>query len=354
MKKKIVIMLVFCLMASLALFAAGSQEGAAGEEGGSKSDKLVIYTNSGSNGRDQWLTDLAAENGFSITVVEGGGGDIFNRAIAEKNSPVADVVFGLNMLNFAEFKNQDMLMSYTPAWAAQVDSAMKDADGYYHGIVKQAIVLVYNPEIYSEADAPKDWPELWQNPAFQGKYNIFGLGGGTSRTVLASIAMRYRDDNGEYGISAEGWEEIKQYIQHGYMNAEGEDYILNLINNKIPMTMLWGSGVVEKQNTYNTTLGVMNPEVGVPFVVEQVGIMAKTKHPVAAKAFVEWFGTAEVQAAWAQKFGTSPANSEAMKSALPDAVALDNYLTKAQYIDWAFVLKYVDNWVEKIELEFVE
>jgi len=32
----------------------------------------------------------------------------------------------------------------------------------------------------------------------------------------------------------------------------------------------------------------------------------------------------------------------------------DNYLTKAQYIDWAFVLEYVDNWVEKIELEFVE
>ena len=351
MKKIIVVSLLFFLAASTALLANG-QSGK--EEGGSISDELIIYTNSGSNGRDIWITDLAAENGFNITVVEGGGGDIFNRVIAEKNSPVADVVFGLNMLNFAEMKKQDILMQYVPEWAGEVDDAMKDADGYYHGIVKQAIVLVYNPDVYTEATAPSDWPDLWRKPQYQGKYNIFGLGGGTSRTVLASIAMRYRDANGELGISDEGWAEIEQYIRNGYIAAEGEDYILNLIEEKVPMTMLWGSGVVDKQEQYNTTLGVMNPEVGVPFVVEQVGIISETDSPNAAMAFVEWFGTAEVQAAWAQEFGTSPANSVAMESAKPEAVALDEYLTKAQYIDWEFVLEYVDLWVETIELEFVE
>ncbi|OQY32533.1 MAG: hypothetical protein B6241_10655 [Spirochaetaceae bacterium 4572_59] len=352
MKKTLQIMLVLIIGASINLYASG-QTDTAGEQGAHK-DKLVVYTNSGSNGRDQWITELANENGFNITVVEGGGGDIFNRLIAEKNSPIADVVFGLNMLNFAELKKQGILMQYEPAWASEVDPSMKDSDGYYNGIVKQAIVLVYNPEVFSEDTAPKDWPDLWQNPEYYGKYNIFGLGGGTSRTVLAGIAMRYRDSDGELGISSEGWNEIKQYIQKGYMNAEGEDYVQNLVDKKIPMTMLWGSGVIDKQDAYNTVFGVMTPEVGVPFVVEQLGVLEGTDSQETAKAFVEWFGSSEVQAAWAQEFGTSPANSVAMKSAKAEAVELDKVLSKAQYIDWAFVLENVNQWVEKIELEFIE
>jgi len=354
MKKSLEIMLVLIISASISLFAGGQKEVDTADGQSMHNDKLVVYTNSGSNGRDQWITELASQNGFKITVVEGGGGDIFNRLIAEKNSPVADVVFGLNMLNFAELKNQEILMKYKPEWTDEVDPSMKDADNFYHGIVKQAIVLVYNPSVFTKETAPKDWPDLWQKSEYHGQYNIFGLGGGTSRTVLASIAMRYLDPKGELGISAKGWEEIKQYIQKGYMNADGEDYLQNLVDKKIPMTMLWGSGVIDKQEAYNTVLGVMTPEIGVPFVVEQVAVLKKTDNPDTAKAFVNWFGSAEVQAAWAQKFGTSPANSVAMKSAKPEAVELDKMLSKAQYIDWAFVLENVNQWVEKIELEFVE
>ena len=346
MKKSLWIVLSLVLVLTMAFSSVAFAEG--------YDEELVIYTNSGSGGRDVWLMDLAAENGFNITIVEGGGGDIFNRVIAEKNAPVADVVFGLNMLNFAEFKKQDMLMQFVPTWAEEVDDAMKDVDGYHHGIVKQAIVLVYNPDVYTEDTAPKDWPDLWTNPEFSGKYNIFGLGGGTSRTALSGIAMRFQDPEGEYGISDEGWENIKAYIQNGYFTADGEDYIVNLKDETVPMTMLWGSGVVSKAAEYETEFGVMNPEVGVPFVVEQVAILKDTDSPEAAKAFVEWFGSSEVQALWAQAHGTSPANSVAMESAQEDAVALDEYLTKAQYIDWGWVLENVDYWVEKIELEYME
>ncbi len=344
--KKVWMVLTFVLVLTMAFASVVSAEG--------YDEELVIYTNSGSGGRDVWLTDLAAENGFNVTVVEGGGGDIFNRVIAEKNAPVADIVFGLNMLNFAEFKNQDLLMEFVPTWAANVDDAMKDPDGYYTGIVKQAIVLVYNPDFISEEDAPTDWPDLWTNPDYSGLYNVFNLGGGTSRTVLSGIAMRYQDPDGEYGISEEGWENIKAYVQNGYFAAEGEDYMLNLKEGTVPMSMLWGSGVVEKAAEYEVELGVMNPEVGVPFVVEQVGILKDTDSPEAAQAFVEWFGSDEVQAMWAQEWGTSPANSVSMESAQEAAVALDEQLTTAQYIDWAWVLDNVDYWVEKIELEYME
>lgn len=317
-------------------------------------DKLVVYTNSGSGGRGEWITEYAAQHGFEIQIVHAGGGDTANRLIAEKNNPIADVVFGLSILNYEDFKSKDMIVQYVPAWAEEVDSTMRDAEGYYHGIVKQAIVLVYNPDVYTEETAPKDWPDLWQNPEYHGKYSAFGLGGGTSRTVLSSIAMRYLDPEGELGVSEEGWAEIAQYVKNAYWLPEGGDYMRNLIDQKVPMTMLWGSGVIDKQKEYDFTLGIMVPEIGVPYVVEQVAIINGTKHLESAKAFVEWFGSAEVQAAWAQKFGTSPANKIAMKSALDETRSLDALLSKSQKIDWAVVQKYIELWVEKVELEYME
>ena len=77
--------------------------------GSGKDDSIIVYTNSGSNGRDVFLKELAKENGFDINVVSGGGTDIANRLIAEKNNPIADVIFGLNNIEYEKLKKQNIL-----------------------------------------------------------------------------------------------------------------------------------------------------------------------------------------------------------------------------------------------------
>ena len=57
---------------------------------------LNIYTNSDTDGRDEWLVERAAQDGFKVQVVGAGAADTQNRLLAEKASPIADVVFGLN------------------------------------------------------------------------------------------------------------------------------------------------------------------------------------------------------------------------------------------------------------------
>ena len=81
---------------SAAAKAEGGEMAAAG--GTDKSEKLVIYTNSGSNGRDAWLKDYAKQAGYNVEVVQIQGGDLANRIISEKNNPQADLVFGLNAM----------------------------------------------------------------------------------------------------------------------------------------------------------------------------------------------------------------------------------------------------------------
>ena len=161
--KKLLLKLVILFVAVSVGFVGGQQDVDAAEY-----DELVVYTNSGSGGRAEWLTELAAEQGFKIQVVQAGGGDTANRLLAEKNNPIADVVFGLHIPNYEDFKAENMLVKYVPAWVDELDSTMRDPEGYYHGIVKQAIVLVYNPDVYSDPKSVSTCSRIHsqRNPCF--------------------------------------------------------------------------------------------------------------------------------------------------------------------------------------------
>ncbi|MCZ8515818.1 extracellular solute-binding protein [Paenibacillus filicis] len=315
--------------------------------------KLVIYSNSVSDGRGDWLKEKAGAKGFQVEIVEGGGGDIANRLTAEKNNPVADVVFGLSAIDYENFKAQSLLEKYKPVWADEVTKGLNDKDDYYHSLVKQAILLIYNSNIYNENTAPKDWTDLWNKPEFHNKYDApSSFGGGTIRAVIAGILVRYQDPNGEYGISQQGWDELKKYLKFGYHAAQGEDFYANLASGKSPLGPMWSSGIATREEKYGVRAGVVKPAIGVPYTVEQVAIIKGTKNLQAAKEFIDWFGSAEVQGEWAKKFSSLPANEKALASA-PQAIKDLDASLKVQNIDWAFVSKNINKWVEKIQLQLL-
>lgn len=313
---------------------------------------LIVYTNSGSGGRDAWLIEQAAAAGFDIEVLEGGGGDIANRIIAEKENPVADVVFGLNTMTYASMKAMDIFEQYEPVWASEVTPGLNDPENYYHGIVMQAIFLIYNSELYDETTAPSDWPDLWNNEEFHGLYWLpSSLGGGTTRTVISGILVRHRDENGEYGISDEGWSEIEKYFKYGTYEVEGEDFYSWLASGKTPFGQMWSSGIAQREEQYGVKAGLVGPEVGVPYVVEQVAILKGTDNLELAKQFVDWFGSAEFQQKWAAEWDTMPANTLAAAGASEN---MQNIFSTypPQDIDWSFVAENIESWVEKIELQY--
>ena len=84
-------------LTTLAACSGGSNSTTASssEEKADKSQELVIYSNSVSNGRGDWLTAKAKEAGFNIKMVDIPGAQLADRVIAEKNNAVADMVFGI-------------------------------------------------------------------------------------------------------------------------------------------------------------------------------------------------------------------------------------------------------------------
>lgn len=344
---------------SMSLAACGSKEpaGEAGTAAASeavggevdKSQKLIIYTNSGSNGRDVWLKNRAAESGYNVEAVQIQGGDLANRIIAEKNNPQADMVFGLNSIEYEKLKKENVLDQWKPSWADEVDALLGDKDGYYYPIVIQPLVNIMNADL---ENPPKDYTDL-VNPEWKDKYTILNFGGGTGKTLLAGLLVRYRDDNGEFGISDEGWELVKSWIQNGHMEQQGEDNVGNVISGKTPISEMWGSGVLQNQKERDYEFQIMTPEVGVPYVTEQVAMITGSEKRELAVDFANWFGSAEIQTEWMNEFGTIPCQPAALEKAPED---IKTFMDKvhSQEMDWEFVAENIDQWVEKCELEFLQ
>lgn len=323
----------------------------AGGEQAVKNEKLIVYTNANSDGRGDWLVEKAKEAGFEIEIVGAGGADLTNRLIAEKNNPIADVVYGLNNMLYEKLKKENVLVQFVPAWAGDIEEGLNDPEGYYHGLIKQAILLGYNPDIISSEQAPKDWTDLWNNAEFHGKYEAPTLLGQiTPQLVVSGILTRYIDDNGELGISQQGWDEVRKMYDNGVAAVEGEDAYANLASGKTPLVTVVSGTLKSKTEQYGVAAGAVAPEVGVPMIVEHTAIINGTKKLDTAKRFVEWLGTAEVQGEFVSQFNAMPANTKAVEQANDEVKSLYSEL-KAQQFDWGFISDNVEQWVEKIELE---
>jgi iron(III) transport system substrate-binding protein len=319
-----------------------------------KNEKLIVYTNANSDGRGEWLIEKAKSAGFEMELVGAGGANLTNRLIAEKNNPIADVVFGLNNMLYENLKKENVLTKFVPKWAGEIEPGLNDPEGYYHGLVKQAILLGYNPTNYTAETAPKDWTDLYKNPAFKGKYEAPTLLGQiTPQLVVAGILTRHKDANGELGISKEGWNEVKQLFDNGVRAVEGEDFYANLASGKTPIGALVSGTLSKKEEQYKVKAGIVSPQVGVPMIVEHAAIVNGTKKKATAERFVEWLGTAEVQGEFAAKFNAMPANTKAASKANESVKTLYANL-KAQPLEWGFIAANIGKWVEKIELQIMK
>ncbi|MCU1423962.1 MAG: transporter substrate-binding protein [Microbacteriaceae bacterium] len=329
---------------------SGGSESGGGEPGGT----LIVYTNSNSDGRGEWVTAQAKEAGIDIEIVGLGGADLANRIVAEKNNPVGDVVFGLNNMFFETLKSEEAITAYEPAWAGEVDEAAGDPDdGVYWPLVEQAIVTVYDTNTVDAADVPDSVADLWNEDKYKGRYEVNTvLGQATPQLILAGLLSDYEDEDGDLGISDKGWNQVKGYFQNGSPAVEGTDLYARLSRGDVDYGAIPSSGIASRDAEYGTVTGVVGADDGVPYVTEQISVITGTKKETAAQEFIDWFGSSEVQGEFAQEFSSYPVNTVAREQALPAVVELMESLPK-QELDFALIRENISGWVEKTELEYL-
>ena len=365
MKLKRIVGLGF-LALSLTLVACGSkddnkqeskapvEEKAAEDVKKSDDDTIIVYSNAVSDGRGDYFKEKAKEAGFNIEFVDLGGTDLFNRLVAEKNAPIADVVFGLNEMNFKKLADHDLFEAYKPNWLDKVDEQVKiNEEGLYSPMDIARVFPIYNKKFVKEEDIPKDWSDFYTDEKYKGLYRVQnGLGGATDTAAMYIHLINYRDDSKEMGLKDEAWDVMKKWIDNGYQTPEGEDWIQNFVDGKVPYTYTWMAKPAEIEKEYGVEIGIINPESGAIQTVEQIGIVKDGEDNKKEQEFIDWIGSTEIMKGFAENHNQMPVNKEAQDSA-PEGLKKVMRETKPADIDFDFVGKYLDEWVEYVELNIL-
>ncbi|MDO5648801.1 extracellular solute-binding protein [Paracoccus sp. (in: a-proteobacteria)] len=307
---------------------------------------LVIYSPQGGD-RGQWIADQARAAGHDVSILNAGGGELFDRLLAERNNPQADIVMGLVDGSMALLKKEGLFAAYSPAWAADLPEQFNDPDAMVHKFWQTPIVISYNSDALSADDAPKSWLDL-AKPEYQGKYTIGDLAWQTTRVYLAGMLVRFADENGT--ISDEGWQFMRDFFANGVEIRDDEGKTQAFRNEGAVIDLNWMGGAFRHAAAMDYTPVIVDTEGGTPVIAEGIAIMAGSKQQDAAQAFVDWWGSEETMTAYANQFNQIPALPAAL-AASPAEVQAQANMVHPQPIDWDIVAPQLDGWLQTIELD---
>ncbi|MDV9191248.1 2-aminoethylphosphonate ABC transporter substrate-binding protein [Streptomyces sp. SR27] len=145
------------LVLAAGLTACGGSSAASDEK------TVTVYSADGLKGEagDGWydkvFADFEKKTGIKVKYVEGGSGEMVQRALREKTNTQADVIVTLPPF-IQQAGSKGLLQAYTPAGADQVDGGDKASDGTWTSVVNNYFGFVHNKKELPAA--PKTWEEL--------------------------------------------------------------------------------------------------------------------------------------------------------------------------------------------------
>ncbi|MFI9036065.1 2-aminoethylphosphonate ABC transporter substrate-binding protein [Streptomyces sp. NPDC053726] len=174
-----------CLALAATLSACGGSSAASDEK------VVTVYSADGLKGEngDGWydkvFKDFEKKTGIKVKYVEGGSGEMVQRAVREKSNTQADVLVTLPpFIQRADSKG--LLTAYAPAGSDQVDGADKASDSKWTSVVNNYFGFIYNKKELKAA--PTTWEELLDGK-FKNKiqYSTPGVAGDGTAVLIKAM-----------------------------------------------------------------------------------------------------------------------------------------------------------------------
>ena len=107
--------------------------------------------------------------------------------------------------------------------------------------------------------------------------------------------------------------------------------------------------LIKNKEENGMPIEAIEPESGAIVITDCVAALKNAPHPNAAAKFVEFVGSAKVEAMIANDFNRIPA----LDSALADSPAWMQTEYKAMDVDWSTIGKNQSKWIEKWETDII-
>lgn len=305
--------------------------------------RVVVYSTHGESMLALVADEFEKETGIKVDYINLKG-ELADRVRAEKANPQSDVMFGAPSSVFIELKSEDLFSSYVPSWADKINPLFKDAEGYWIGTIQTPVLLFYNREMLSADEAPTDWSDL-VNPQYQNKLVFRNALSSSARATYTSLLQQYETK----GELENGWQFLKAVDANTKKYYGSGSLLFQAIGRKeaaVSFHVL--NSIIDNKIKNGLPLEIINAKSGSPVITDGIALIKGAKHPKAAKAFIDFAGSAKIQSLLANKFNRLPTHPEAIANS-PQWMGEVEF--KIMDVDWGALSKSQSKWMQRWDSE---
>lgn len=306
-------------------------------------EKVIIYSTHGEDMIEMVAEAFQKKTGVQVEYINLKG-ELAERVEAEKSNPQADVMYGGASNLFMDLKQKDIFESFEPEWAEQLDPMFKDAENYWFGTIQTPVALFYNTEMLKEEDLPKDWYDL-ADSKYEGQL-IFRNALSSSARVMYSALLQQFERNSSID---EGWKFMKALDKNTKQYFDSGSLMMQSIGRKeasISFSTL--NDIIDNKINNNLPIEIIQLQSGFPVITDGIAVIKNSPHPEAAKAFVEFAGSVEVQSMLANEFNRMPTHKGALETS-PDW--MEEITFNVMDVDWVDLSSKQSEWMQKWDTE---
>jgi len=304
---------------------------------------VLVYS---PHGRDQLLL-LEREferkrPDIDIRWLDLGSQEILDRLRFERVNPQADVWFGGPTTVFDRGVQDSLLQPYRPEWVEHTDSSAWGPGDLYFGVYRTPAVIAYNSDAVTEDEAPRDWDDVLESRWHDQVLIRDPMASGTMRAIWGLIIERSINVTGD---TAAGMTWLRR------LDRQTRAYALNpaILDAKLArregLVTLWDLPDILISRAKGMPFNYVFPSSGTVVIEDAIGLVRGSRHPDAAKTFIDFVGSTEAQVLTAKKVFRIPARTDLARDEIPawlDTVMRD---MKVAPVDWALLARDGSAWM---------
>lgn len=247
-------------------------------------ETITVYNAQHESLTQAWADGFTRDTGIKVVIRNGGDSELGNQIVQEGSASPADVFLTENSPAMALVQQAGLFAPVDPATLALVGPSYKPANGSWVGIAARSTVLAYDARVLTEAQLPKSIMDL-ADPAWKGRWAASPGGADFQAIVSAMLQLK-----GEPATLA--W--LKAMKQNA-VAYRGNSAALKAVNaGEIPAAVIYhyywyGDQARTAENSRNVKLHYFRGQDPGAFVsLSGAGVLASSKHPQEAQAFLRW------------------------------------------------------------------
>ncbi|MDG4888705.1 MULTISPECIES: iron ABC transporter substrate-binding protein [unclassified Mesorhizobium] len=270
----------FSTLAGAAALALGLIAGPAmAEDAG-----IVVYNAQHESLAKEWAKGFTKETGIKVTLRNGGDSDFSNQIVAEGAASPADVFLTENSPAMALVEAAGLFAPVDADTLAQVPQEYQPSSGKWVGVAARSTVFAYNKDKLKEGQLPKSLLDL-ADPSWKGRWAASPSGADFQAIVSAMLELK-----GEAATS--DW---LKAMKENFTAYKGNNTVMKAVNageidgGVIYHYYYFGDQAKTGENSKNVGLHYFkNQDPGAFVSISGGGVLASSKHPKEAQAFLKW------------------------------------------------------------------